>query len=322
MGFEIRQRTGAVLSIGMAVTDLIAGPVTRDLFDRDSIPVQLSTHPGGDAVNVCLNAAALSMKASLCSAVGKDPNGTLLLTSLQNAGVDTSLVRILPDTATAACIVVTEPSGERHFLTCQDSFARITPEGIPDALLSKVGFVSLNSYYRMPRVDGAPAAELFHRAREHGACTVLDTMICRTGNAMDQIREVLRETDLFLPSYEEAKQITGASDPRKMAEVLAGTGIRAFAVKLGEKGSFVTDFVREKFVPADETTRVVGTVGCGDTYCAGIMAALARGADLFAAAAFATCAAACTAEVPGANGGIRSLAQVEARCRAYQERHF
>ena len=107
-----------------------------------------------------------------------------------------------------------------------------------------------------------------------------------------------------------------------MAEVLAGTGIRAFAVKLGEKGSFVTDFVREKFVPADETTRVVGTVGCGDTYCAGMMAALARGADLVAAAAFATCAAACTAEVPGANGGIRSLAQVEARCRAYQERHF
>ncbi|MGN1024697.1 MAG: carbohydrate kinase family protein [Lachnospiraceae bacterium] len=322
MGFEIRQRTGAVLSIGMAVADLIAGPVTRDLFDRDSIPVQLSTHPGGDAVNVCLNAAALGLKAHLCSAVGKDPNGTLLLSALQDAGVDTSNVRILSDTATAACIVVTEPSGERHFLTCQDCFSRITPAGISDELLEKVGFVSLNSYYRMPLVDGAPATDLFHRAREHGACTVLDTMICRRGNAMDQIREVLQETDLFLPSYEEAKQITGASDPRKMAEILSGTGIRAFAVKLGDKGSFVTDFEKEKYLPADETTQVVGTVGCGDTYCAGMMAALSKGEDLFASAAFATCAAACTAEVTGANGGIRSFAQVDARRRAYLERHF
>ena len=321
MPIEIRKRKNSVLSIGMAVTDLLAGPVPRDLFSRDSVPVTLITRPGGDALNVCLNAAALGMDCRLVSCIGADPNGMMIQKALSEAGVRTDLLQVLSHTATAVTIVVTENSGERHFLTCQDIFSKISAEEISDEVLQKTGFVSLNSYYRMPLVDGAPAAALFHRARALGALTLVDTMHCREGNAMERILPVLAETDLFFPSYEEARQITGRDTPEEMAAVLQETGVGVFAVKLGERGSFVTDFTEHFSIPADETAKVVGTVGAGDTYCAGFIAALAKGYSLKEAAAFATCACACTVEVPGANGGIKSFAQVEERYQAYRTRH-
>lgn len=322
MPIEIRKRKNSILSIGMAVADLLAGPIPRDLFLRDSVPVSLKTQPGGDALNLCLNGAALGMDCRLVSCIGDDPNGEMIREALIRAGVRTDFLQVLPGVSTAVSIVLTESSGERHFLTCQDIFRRICADDISDAVLRKTGFVSLNSYYRMPLVDGAPAASLFHRARALGALTLVDTMPCREGDAMEKILPVLAETDLFFPSYEEARQITGRDTPEEMAEVLQGTGVSVFAVKLGEKGSFVTDFAEHFTVPADETAEVASTVGAGDTYCAGFLTALSRGYDLKHAAAFAACASACTVEVPGANGGIRSFAQVEDRYRAYWRRHF
>lgn len=314
-------KKGTLISIGLAVVDLLTGPVTRDLFERDSEPVSIAQSPGGDAVNVCLNAAALGMNAYLASCVGDDAFGEAIRSACHRAGVDTSCLKALPECGTAVSLVLTEPSGERHFLCSQEIFQKISPEQIPEDVLQQAEFLSLNSYFRMTRVDGAPACGLFDRAHAAGVRTAVDTVSCRAGNPMGRIRDVLKRTDIFLPSFEEARQITEKDTPEEMAAVLEKTGVRIFGVKLGAEGSFVTDFDHAYLIPADETALVQGTVGAGDSYFAGFLCALSHGYPLKESAMFASCAAACTVEVRAASGGIRSFQQVQQRFEAYLARH-
>ena len=64
--------------------------------------------------------------------------------------------------------------------------------------------------------------------------------------------------------------------------------------------------------PAGRSTRVVDTVGAGDTFTGALAAALARGAALEAAMARANAAAALSVTGRGAIGGMPDRAQVEA----------
>lgn len=301
-----------IISIGMLVTDTLVRPVSPDIFTKDSAHVSIHSMPGGDACNVCLDAAAMGMTTCLVSSVGNDAGGAWLLSYLNSCHVKTSGIHVSDDYGTAESLVLTEPSGERHFLTSTGIFADISADFITEDLLRGAKFLSLNSYYRMEKVDGAPAAALFGRARSLGVRTVLDTMTCRAGDPLALIAPVLAETDYFLPSYEEARQITGKENPEDMAEVLRPYGVRVFIVKLGAKGSAVFDFAHgERFdVPAFPVGHPVSTVGAGDAYCAGLMTALIRGMTLRESARFASAAAALTVQCEGANGGISSIEEV------------
>lgn len=304
-----------IISIGMLVTDTLVRPVSLDIFKKDSAHVSIHSMPGGDACNVCLDAAAMGMKTRLVSSVGNDANGAWLLSYLKSRHVDTTGIHISDDYGTAQSLVLTESSGERHFLTSTDIFGDISADFITDDILRETKFLSLNSYYRMEKVDGAPAVSLFARARSHGVRTVLDTMTCRTGEPLSLIAPVLAETDYFLPNYEEARQITGKESPEDMAEVLRPYGVRVFIVKLGAKGSVVFDFERDEHfaVPAFLVEHPVSTVGAGDAYCAGLMTALIKGLTLRESARFASAAAAFTVQCEGATGGIPSFEEVFAR---------
>lgn len=299
-----------VIAFGLFVMDTLIWPVGPEVFSRDSTQVQMRQSLGGDAANAAVNAAAMGLSTALVSCAGQDADAAFLLDALHRAGVDTAGVALLPGCSTARSLVLTGEDGERHFLSSTDIFSQIRAEQVSDELLSGGGALSLDSFYRMEEVSGEAAADLFARARRAGRLTFLDTMPCREGNPMERIAPALRQTDVFLPSYDEAVQITGERDPRQMARALGESGAGALIVKLGGKGAYVTDFVREQFIPAFVPPRVESTVGAGDCFCAGMMAGMLRGRDLFSAARFACAAAALTVGVQSATGGVRSFSQV------------
>ncbi len=301
-----------LITIGMLVLDVLVSPVTPDFFEKDSMHVDIKEFPGGDAANVAINAAAMGVSSMIVSAVGSDSAGSWLLKEIGRRGVDTSGIAYIEGAGTARSLVMIEPGGERHFLTSTDIFSEISDDAITDELLSGAKFLGMNSFYRMQHLSGERTAALFHRAKEHGVRTVMDTMICRSGDAFDQIAPALTETDIFLPSYKEAVQITGETDPDRMADRINGIGPSVFIVKMGEEGSFVADFEHnERYrIPAFGKEKCVSTVGAGDAYCAGLITALLKGKTLHESATFASAAAGLTAGVFSATGGIRSYEEV------------
>ena len=86
-----------------------------------------------------------------------------------------------------------------------------------------------------------------------------------TSDWLPALAPTLRQTDVFFPSIDEARLITGKNTPEEIASCMSGFGMKAFGIKLGKQGCFVTDFARTLYEPALEWMPVVDTTGAGDS---------------------------------------------------------
>ncbi len=300
-----------IVTVGLMVCDILVKPVTAELFERDSTQVDMKFMPGGDACNVAINAAALGMKTKVITVVGNDSNGKVLIEYLNDRGIDTSSIQTSNQYETGTSIVMVEPNGERHFLSNTKIFNELAVEQIKPSDLDGAKILSLNSCYRLPQLDDGGIVPAFQMAHDFNVRTAMDTTWNRQGDWLERIEKALYHTDIFLPSYQEAVQITGERDVQAMGKMLRRYGISIFGVKMGEQGSYVTDFQKEYFIPPFATEKVVNTVGAGDSYVAGFLTAQIKGMGLYESAVFASAVAAFTVQTMGAVGGVPSADVVE-----------
>ncbi len=117
--------------------------------------------------------------------------------------------------------------------------------------------------------------------------------------------EALKYIDILKVNEHEAAVLTGASDPLRGAEILAGWGVGEVVLTLGSMGSVILAGGKAYEIPAYAPTDIVDATGCGDTYMAGYLYMRDKGADYAEAGRFA--AAMCTIKLQ-ASGPFRSAA--------------
>lgn len=118
--------------------------------------------------------------------------------------------------------------------------------------------------------------------------------------------EALRYIDILKVNEHEAAVLTGATDPRRGAEILAGWGVKEVVLTLGSMGSVILADGHAYEIPAFTPTDIVDATGCGDTYMAGYLYMRNKGAGYEEAGRFA--AAMCTIKLQ-ATGPFRSSAE-------------
>lgn len=118
--------------------------------------------------------------------------------------------------------------------------------------------------------------------------------------------EALRYIDILKVNEHEAAVLTGATDPRRGAEILAGWGVKEVVLTLGSMGSVILAEEHAYEIPAFTPTDIVDATGCGDTYMAGYLYMRNKGAGYEEAGRFA--AAMCTIKLQ-ATGPFRSSAE-------------
>src|SRR5262249_49773095 len=79
------------------------------------------------------------------------------------------------------------------------------------------------------------------------------------------MRELIRLSDICLPSLEDVQAISGLQEPDALADFCLGLGAKVVALKLGADGSLVTDGKERWRLPAHRCTPVDAT-GAGDTF--------------------------------------------------------
>lgn len=97
--------------------------------------------------------------------------------------------------------------------------------------------------------------------------------------------------DIFLPSKNDLTVIFGLKKPRSVVKLTKDYGIKATAVKMGEKGCYVSDREQYAFVPSIKTSFVDST-GAGDAFDAAFVVGILERKSLLDAAKFANAAAA------------------------------
>lgn len=118
--------------------------------------------------------------------------------------------------------------------------------------------------------------------------------------------EALRYIDILKVNEHEAAVLTGATDPRRGAEILAGWDVKEVVLTLGSMGSVILAEGHAYEIPAFTPTDIVDATGCGDTYMAGYLYMRNKGAGYEEAGRFA--AAMCTIKLQ-ATGPFRSSAE-------------
>jgi sugar/nucleoside kinase (ribokinase family) len=128
----------------------------------------------------------------------------------------------------------------------------------------------------------APAIQLsvIQQLKQRPKFIALDTMNFWMDTAMDDLRKVLKQTDLLTINDEEARQLAGDYSLVKAAQKILEMGPRFVIIKKGEHGALLFDKERVFFAPALPLEEVVDPTGAGDTFAGGLMGYLAHTGDV------------------------------------------
>ncbi len=299
-----------VLCVGLMVANIPVMPVDRGIFDVDITQVgRIEILPGGDAFNEAAIMSRLGVRAGLVGRLGHDIFSETLLTAAQEAGVDVSNVRIGDEPNTSVCIVLIKQDGSRNFCTYKGANGQLSIADIDLEILGRTRIVNIGGLYAMPAFDGAGAEELFAEAKRRGVVTSVDTKYDTYKIGFAGIRGMLRHTDYFLPSYDEAAHISGEKDVARIAEAFMDAGVLNVVIKLGGDGCYLRTAERVLMIPPVKA-EVVDTTGAGDNFVAGFLTGLSNGWDVEKCGRFANAVGSLATTKVGAVTAVQSMAQV------------
>ncbi len=304
--------------IGNAVVDVLAGPVSPEVFETGSQAVRETRLSfGGDALNEAVILSRFGKRAELISKVGRDEAGVQVLRFLRESGLSADSVIVDPQTATSVNIVLVDGRGERYFLTdpCGSQRRLAKPEVRP-YLADAAGIVSFASLFVSPLLDIPAMTRLFEEIkRTPGRILAADLTKAKRGETLSDLRGLLPYVDYIFPNEEEIALLTGESDPFVNAGFLLEAGVSCAAVKLGSRGCLLRTRDGHEWIPAYPVKECVDTTGAGDSFAAGFLWALSEGMPLRECGYFACAAASCAVERMGATDGIVSLEEPMKRFR-------
>lgn len=304
-----------IVVLGNFVVDIIGKPLDR-LPERGRLAMidTLETHVGGNGPNTSGALGRLGADVTVVGRVGADLYGRFLTEQLATWGVDTTPVVRDAAAATALTLVAVDRSGERSFVHNLGANAEFSPADVDWAKLGSPRHFHLASYFILPRFTGEDAAELLDGARRRGMTTSLDVCWDRSGQWMELLAPCLEHLDYLMPSEEEARELTGRTDPVEIVHALRDAGVRTVVLKLGERGCLYSGQEGFLALPA-LSVDVTDTTGAGDCFIAGFLFGRLRNWDLERCLRFANACGARAVTAVGGATGMASAAEIESWAR-------
>lgn len=293
--------------IGILVADVIGRPIDAVPFPGTlQLVSSIEPHIGGCAANTGIGLTKLGVPCRVVGKVGRDGLGEFVLARLQESGVEPQIC-IDSETPTSATMVLVSSHSERAFLHCTGANANFSLNDVDLSVLDDASLLHIAGHGLMPHFDGAECAQLLKAARERGLKTCLDTAGAPNEKWYENLRLCLPHLDYFVPSMDEiAGMFPDASTPEALLQKLLETGIKVVGLKMGERGSLVSDGAQTFHVPPFLVPAVDAT-GAGDAFAAGFLCGVLNNFDLQQCARLGNAAGALCVQHVGTVAGYRSL---------------
>lgn len=271
---------------------------------RPGDPNYLFGH-GGDTSNAIIAAARSGASTAYFSALGEDTFGRSFLELWAKEGVDASRVKSEKGGFTGIYFVTHGPEGhEFSFMRAGSAASKLGPADLPLDLIraSKVLHVS-----GISQAISASAADMIFtamaEARAAGVTVSYDSnlrlRLWPIARARAIINTAMRQCDIALPGLDDARHLTGLSDPDAICDFYLGGGATIVAMTLGKEGAIVATPAERRRIPSIKVNAVDAT-GAGDCFDGAFLTEWVKGGDPFAAARYACVAAALSTEGYGA----------------------
>lgn len=291
---------------------VVVGSINRDVtFRLPRLPTPGETvlgsgrffDNGGKGANQAVAAARLGSRVALIGMLGDDPIAPELLDALRAEGVDAAGVGTVAGTPSGMAVIGLDDDGENMIMVDPAANAMLTVDhvnGFADLLASASVVLA---QLEVP-IAAATAAAGHTRGR----------FVLNPAPAATLPLGLLERVSVLVPNATELGMLAGGAPPSSPEEAitLAGRlqGPDAVVVTLGASGAVLVEGGAGRHFPAPTVTAVDPT-GAGDAFCGGLADALAGGASLPEAVAWAVrCGAAATVR-QGAQSSLPTRDRVE-----------
>jgi sugar/nucleoside kinase (ribokinase family) len=293
--------------IGLYILDVLGRPVTRipegggvDFIEEIRLTV------AGTAGGTVIDTAKLGLKSLAVGAVGDDEKADWVLMTMQKHGIDTTTMQRLKGVPTSATILNIRPNGERPALHVRGASNHFdVPESIYDKVFA-APLVHLGGTGLLKKLDGPRSTAILQEAKKRG-CTVTFDLIAANAETAKIVKPLLPYVDYFMPSIEEAKDMSGQTTAEACAKYYLDQGAGCCVFTLGGEGAYYAHKDGTRMMSPAYDIAVVDTTGCGDAFDAGFIAALHHKMDVETSLRFAQAAAGLVATGLGSDAGIESF---------------
>jgi len=267
---------------------------------RADAPDQYLRGFGGDTSNMAIAAARLLGSrgiAGYVSRVGDDAFGRMLRELWQRERVDASGVAVDPAAPTGVYFVTHGAAGhEFSYMRAGSAASRISPETLPHEQIRAARVLHVSGISQAISASACDAVlAAVAAAGASGTQVSYDpnfrAKLWPLARARAVIMATIAECDWFLPSYDEAKLLSGYADPTAIIDWCHALGAPVIALKRGGDGVVVSDGRTREEIPGHRVDCIDAT-GAGDCFDGAFAVRILAGDTPFAAARYANAAAA------------------------------
>ena len=302
-----------VLCVGIVVADIIVKPVTK-MPEKGilSLVDSIELFSGGNAMNASINLRKLGVSSAIAGMVGNDTLGEYLRNCLEKNNVETIGLITTDKTCTSASALFISEDGERSFLHCEGSNGVFSIDDIDLDLVKNSKIVFVTGSFLMNTFDGEQTMLFLKKCKELGKTTVLDVCWDGKGRWGRLLNQSLPYIDIFMPSIDEAREISKKEKVSEMAEKFIEMGAESVVIKCGSDGCFVKENKNKSgyTIPSYTVSNAVDTTGAGDSFCSGFLAAYSKGLDFKTCTMVGNATGAHCVMARGATTGIKSFEEI------------
>lgn len=266
-----------MMVVGELNMDIILGHVNNlPAIGKERIAESMAVTLGSSSAILASNAAALGMKVAFTGRIGNDLFGEQIRKILNQRALDTNCILTSEKVQTGLTFIYTYDN-DRGMITYPGAMEHLTIEDIDWAVVETTAHLHMSSYYLQKGIR-PDCAELFRKAKSLGLSTSLDTNWDPDEQWGDEIYEVLKYVDVFLPNDAEAKLISKKDSLEDALDLLSSFGCVVVAT-CGSQGIIAKDGDTIYRASAVNVTPV-DAVGAGDSFNSGFLKNYTAGFEL------------------------------------------
>lgn len=290
--------------------------------DADGYPT-MAAHPGGAPANFLAALTKYGYQTALLGKVGTDAFGKMLISTLQNAGIETKGLVQNDKFFTTLAFVTFDETGDRSFsfarkpgADTQIAFEELDLSLIDEAKMFHFGTLSLTDEPARTATQKAVAYAKFRGKLITYDPNLRKPLWSDMEECKKQLLWGLSQADVVKISDEEVEFLFGCSPKEGADKLLEEFGVKLVMVTLGPKGAYLKNKVAAVSVTCPKV-KPIDTTGAGDIFGgSAVSRILALGKvpealteqELYYVGSFASTAASLSTEKPG---GISSIIEME-----------
>ncbi|BAU10201.1 ribokinase [Leptolyngbya sp. NIES-3755] len=300
--------TRSIIIFGSINMDLVARVAQLPKPGETLSGYSFSTVPGGKGANQAVGVAKLKGASRMIGRVGGDAFGEELLKSLQEAGVQTDLVRVDRTISSGVAMIAVDDQSENHIIVIPGANGNVDEKDLEklESALTDSSILLLQLEIPIPIVESAARI-----AKRMGATVILDPAPA-PANFPEALYSLI---DILTPNTTETAQLVGFAIQEqtdvdactalcdRAATILQQKGANTIVIKLGAQGVFCATEQERFFVPAF-SVNAIDTVAAGDAFNAGLAAALSEGLPIREAIVWGAAAGALSTTKSGAQPSL------------------